>query len=712
MNLQSETYLTNFRKKIFAIIVLLVLILVVYSNTFHASWHLDDEPNILHRKEIHLTKLNWPQIKKTFFKQLDDTERRLLRPAACLSLALNYYFGKENVFGYHLVNIFVHSFASIFLFLFIYHTLNLPLLKARYGPNSYSIALLATIFWAINPIQTQAVTYIVQRMASMAGMFYIISMYFYLKGRVTARHDSRTIFFISSALAGLMAIGSKENAIMLPVSVYIFDLFFIQGLSRETLNKNLKAGSLIILLIICLGIISFFLFQKDISFLKGYEHRVFTLKERLLSEPRIVLFYLTLIFYPDPTRLSLEHDVTISKTLLNPPTTLMSILLIMGILLGALYISRRRPFISFSVIFFFLNHLIESSIFSLELTFEHRNYIPSMFLFVPVAILLVTFVNYYSFKKPMQVLITIFIIGLIVGQGHGTFIRNSIWKTEESLWIDATEKAPDACRPWHNLARYYEEKNMHRKALSIYQKTLSKKETHNKGEKYLTHYNLGIIYQTIGEKDKALFHYLEAEKIDPSFANLHSNKGALLAEKGLIEDAVYEFKQAIRHDDHQPEAHCNLGIILLRMGRIDEAIQHLETSLRIKPHSAFTLKRLGYAYRKKGLYGKAYLLYKRALALEPLELSTLLYLSEIYSIKGMEVQKQKALKRFVRLTKEEDLRDLIAEITSKGGKSDRILIDKKVVLKLISEAYSREASNISKKRRYIEKKFQKLTGEN
>jgi hypothetical protein len=312
-------------------------------------------------------------------------------------------------------------------------------------------------------------------MASMAGMFYIMSMYFYLKGRMAKNLRPRIGFISFCVVAGLIAMGSKENAFMLPVSIYLFDLFLIQGISKEILKKNIKIASVIILLTICISLTYYLLSQKGLSFLDRYDTRVFTLKDRLLSEPRIIIFYLTLIFYSVPTRLSIAHDITISNTLLNPPATLLSIIAIVLIVATALYISKRRPFIAFSIIFFFLNHIIESSVLPLELVFEHRNYIPSLFLFCPVAILMTSAVNYYSFKKSMQLLIILLTTCVIICQGHGTFIRNSIWKTEESLWMDATEKAPDLWRPYHNLGKFYADKNMSKKAISNYLSALTKR---------------------------------------------------------------------------------------------------------------------------------------------------------------------------------------------------------------------------------------------
>ena len=121
-----------------------------------------------------------------------------------LLLPLNYYFDGLNVFWYHVVNFFIHYVTSVFLFLFIYNTLKLPILEGRYERNAYSIALLSTLFWAINPVEVMAVTYIVQRMASMTAMFYIMAMYFYLKGRTGDTIMEERHFLCLSRFFGLI----------------------------------------------------------------------------------------------------------------------------------------------------------------------------------------------------------------------------------------------------------------------------------------------------------------------------------------------------------------------------------------------------------------------------------------------------------------------------------------------------------------------------
>jgi hypothetical protein len=116
--LEPETQLSRCRQNAFALATLFITILLIYSNTFNASWHFDDVPNILKSERLHLEELNWEKIKHTWFL-ISDGKVKIYRPAACFSFALNYYFGQEDVFGYHLVNLSIHFLTSIFLFLFI-----------------------------------------------------------------------------------------------------------------------------------------------------------------------------------------------------------------------------------------------------------------------------------------------------------------------------------------------------------------------------------------------------------------------------------------------------------------------------------------------------------------------------------------------------------------------------------------------------------------
>jgi hypothetical protein len=424
-------------KNIIPIFILLALIAVVYSNSFNTSLHFDDTTNIIRNVPVHLKDFTWKNVKKTFYgggKRGDIYHPHLYRPVAVFSFALNYYFHELEVFGYHLVNFLIHTVASIFLFLFIKQILDF----LKY-PHSLPIALISTVLWALNPIQVTSVTYITQRMTSMAGMFYIMAMYFYLKGRMSPENSSSLKYWGTSIICVTLALGCKENAIMVFFSIFLFDLIFIPK------KENIKRNVMVFLWIILAGILIIYALSgwETLSYnqlMEGYAKRDFTLGQRLLTGPRVILFYIMLLVFPYHGLLSLTHNLVVSKSLIDPLATLVALLVLATIITLAIVKIRKYPLISYCVLFFFLNHLIEVSIFPLELVFEHRNYIPSFFFFLPFSILLLhIWKNWLGFKVMVPALAS----SIILFFGYNTYYQNDVWETDLKLWIDTTKKSPD-----------------------------------------------------------------------------------------------------------------------------------------------------------------------------------------------------------------------------------------------------------------------------
>ena len=355
--------------------------------------------------------------------------------------------------GYHIVNFLIHFLSAAFLFFAILYLLETPNLKEKFSKRRNFIAFLSATLWAIHPIQTQAVTYIVQRMASMAAMFYILSILCYIKCRMSGASLHRIFCLLGCVLTFLLALGSKENAAMLPASLLLIELTCYKKFNWRFSKKIYFWGSVVIGVIILILTVWFFSPDITFSWLNGYRNRPFTLTERILTEPRIVLFYLSQILFPLPNRLSVEHDVILSTSFFQPWTTLPAILL--TLLLMGLGISqiRKRPIIALAVLFFFLNHIIESTVIPLELVFEHRNYLPSMFLFLPIATGFKWLYDYCAAKKqPLTGILFGLLVLLMVSLGIGTYTRNLAWATEVSLWRDAMKKAPQSARPLTILA--------------------------------------------------------------------------------------------------------------------------------------------------------------------------------------------------------------------------------------------------------------------
>jgi len=432
--------------------VLAVAILLVYSNSFKTEWHFDDSVNITRNKNIHMTEFNWQSIKASWFSggQRGDIYHPILyRPVSMFSFALNYYFHGLDVLGYHIVNVLVHIIAALFLFLFIVQVLTLPKLREKYGDYAWQIAGIAALLWAVNPVQLTNITYIVQRQAALCGMFYIAGVYFYIR----ARKSKSLHQYILSGVAIVLAVGSKENAIMALFAIALFEVMFF-GVTRKKLYVfgGLIVGGVLLVLAVQ-GWETF----SGAKLAAGYAKRDFTLAQRLLTEPRVVVFYIMLLLFPYHGLLSLTHVVPLSHGLLNPPETLVGLLIITLFLALALLKIRKHPLIAYCIFFFFLNHIVESSFLPLELVYEHRNYVPSMLFFVPIAIVIIHL--YRHWLKSVAIVGTALVL---LFMGYNTYTQNKVWVDDLSLWHDVCKKSPDPRSVFNYAGSIYREHDLKR----------------------------------------------------------------------------------------------------------------------------------------------------------------------------------------------------------------------------------------------------------
>jgi protein O-mannosyl-transferase len=356
----------------------------VYSNTLHVPFVFDDKMNIVDNPFVLIKVLSWERLWQLVTNPFEGS----LRLFAYLTFALNYYFGDLDPFGFHLVNLFVHIAAGCLVYTLVLLTLNLPSLRERYGAISFKAALFTGLLFVAHPVQTQAVTYIVQRMASMAALFYLLAMVLYVKGR-QAPGRGRFAWYAGVFVAWVLGLLSKENVAILPLFIVLYEYYFIQDMK---LTPERSRAVWILLGVVALAAVAgVALFGKKyfIELVEGYKIRDFTLGERLLTQSRVVLYYLSLLVFPHPSRLNLDYDFPVSHSLIDPPTTLIALLAIAALLALSVWKAKEYRLLSFSILWYFGNLAIESSIFPLEMVYEHRLYLPSVgpFLLFSVALI-------------------------------------------------------------------------------------------------------------------------------------------------------------------------------------------------------------------------------------------------------------------------------------------------------------------------------------
>ncbi|MDZ7832234.1 MAG: tetratricopeptide repeat protein [Desulfobacterales bacterium] len=567
-----------FLKIVLPLLLLALLTGAIYSNTLDAPFVFDAGGYIQNDSAIRMTELSWEQISTAAFESVP--KKRFL---ANLSFAFNYYFGKYEVLGYHLVNILIHLCCGIFLFLFVKTTLSrTPAGRAALPPglSAPAVAFLTAALWLAFPINTGAVTYIVQRMTSLAVMFFILSMLLYVLARLSFqanRFSGRTItLFTGCLIAGLCAFATKQNTATLPILILLYEFFFFQDLKlRLSRRKALwLAGGLILFA----GVALFYLGENPLDrILSAYNRREFTLPERVMTEWRIIVYYISLFFWPVPWRLNLDYDYPLSYHLANPLVTSLSLFAIISLIILAVFISRRHRIIAFCMLWFFINLAIESSVIGIELIYEHRTYLPFMMLSLAAVVI--------AGKISRRPKIPAAVLGIVILVfSVWTYQRNTIWQEPIAFWVDGIKKSPRDGRLYANTGHEYLQQDKYKQAIPYYQSALSlwtKNQERRYGPK--THFHLGAAYTKTGQPEKAESHYRKAIALGPKHAKAHFNLAQLLTEKGNMESAAHHYKKVIEIEPDYTDAHVNLGNIYARESDYNKAKDHFHRALKYEP---------------------------------------------------------------------------------------------------------------------------------
>ncbi|MGB7934466.1 MAG: tetratricopeptide repeat protein [Gammaproteobacteria bacterium] len=338
----------------------------------------DDLPNLLDNKRLQLESLDMESLQGAAFSSGAGTLRR---PVSMASFALNRYFFGIAPYSYKTVNLIIHLLTGLGLFLFSRLLITAYRLSHKPDLPEAAVAWLPVIvsgLWLVHPLNLTPVLYIVQRMTSLATLFMVCGLCLYVAGRLRMRDNRRGLPLILTGLLifGVLAIFSKENGALLPLYMLVVEMTLFRFKS-----SNGQADKTVIIFFLAIvavpaGLLLTYLSMHPAVILGGYSGREFTLEERLLTESRVLVFYLKMIVMPSITNLGLYHDdIAISHGLLDPPTTLYSLITLSGLLLGSLLLLKKRPLISLGILWFFAGHVLESTVYPLEIAHEHRNYL-------------------------------------------------------------------------------------------------------------------------------------------------------------------------------------------------------------------------------------------------------------------------------------------------------------------------------------------------
>jgi tetratricopeptide (TPR) repeat protein len=580
------------KKKVALLSVSIIfLVFLIYSNILNAPFVFDDSTTVVHNATI-------KNLKTAFFDLANN------RYVGFLSFAVNYAFGGLKPYGYHVVNIALHAINSLLIYYLVKLTFRTPILTGQYARSEF-IAIGTALLFAVHPIQTQAVTYVAQRVAVLATTFYIVSIIFYAKARlllinrglfISGRH---IFYYITAILASLLALKTKQIAVTLPVAIALYEMYFFRAEDSRKQRALYMAPFFLTLLVIPLSSM-LFAGAHSIEELAG-QLDSFTRDDRvthsrleyLYTQFSVILTYLRLLFFP--VRQLFDYDFPVYRAFMSPDVLLPFLVIVSLIIAGILMFNRNR-LASFGVIWFFLALSIESSIIPIrDVLVEHRVYLPSIGFFLFVMTLWDRFAPDKKLKISALAL-------LALALSAGAFVRNNTWKSPEYLWHDVMEKAPHNARAYGSLGIIYKERKEYDKALEMFEKTKTLGKAYP--EVFL---HLGDIYYEKGAYEKALTHLKVAEEIDYAYKirlSVLNKLGRTYERLGNTDRAIYKFGEAIKLYPKSTSPYNNLGVIYIRQKKYDMAIETLQAGLR-NYEADYLYKNLIEAYRRKGDTEKA-----------------------------------------------------------------------------------------------------------
>ena len=577
-------------KLLLSILSILCFILIAYANTLFSPFNFDDQA-LLQRVTFYNPDVYhqiWPlQYRHLFY----------------LSFSFNHSLSGLDTFGYHLTNLLFHFASSVTVFFIVFKTLNKNVNLA--GNTALGLSFATGLLFGLNPLNTEAVTYLSGRASGIGGFFYMLALLFFIMGSERSRKLNIPIFYSLTLLAFGLALLCKETTLTFPLTVILYELCFMRNKCWHPFKVRLffiylpiffLTGALLILSPGLRNIATAWLGKMDINY--------------ALAQAKVLIYAFKLCLFP--INLTFDYDFP-AHWLISPSLFPVSIWLIVLIV----FIKNSRwisPVAAFSLFWFFITLSPTNSFLPrVDLLSERNLYLPSVGLSF-----LITYVFYGLFyvkakgslSKPGTALLVTFILML----GSLLITRNSAYRSNIHLWEDTYKKSPTDLKVLHNLSHFYLEEKSYQKAFLPLLR-LSRSAA-NDLYRAFAHSNLGSIYAHNGKLDQAKKEFQKAIELEPSLPIGYMNLGTYNASRGKFDRARTQFLLA--RDRYimfkwgypmPPELDFNLARVTLQLKSFSEAEKYINKYLQKVPNSSKGLLLLGKIYQESGkieLSEKAY----------------------------------------------------------------------------------------------------------
>lgn len=529
-------------------VLLIGVIGVAYSTGLNGAFIFDDLYAIVENPTIR----SLAEIEQVLFVPAAEAGTVGGRPLVNLTLALNFAISGTEPWSYHVLNVVIHALAALTLFGIVRRTLGGISDMGVMPKDAGLVAMIVAALWALHPLQTESVTYVVQRAEALGALAILLTLYCYVRSMDAARPVR---WQIAAVVACLLGAGCKEIVVAAPLIVLMYDRAFVARSWHEVWLRRwpMHAG----LLATWVPLAALVLATQGRGGSAGFGTAI-AVWDYALTQSVAIPHYLQLVLWPN----SLVFDY--GTSVIRDPGRVLPGMLVLVVLLAATgWAAVRRPALGFLGLSFFAV-LAPSSSFvpvATQTMAEHRMYLP----LAVVVILLVLAAYRFGGRRTMLALSA---IG--VAAGVATAARNRVYRSELSIWSDTVARRPDNARAWTNL---------------------------------------GIALTEAGRAAEAVAAYETALKIEPGNASTHLNLGAALTQLGRVPEAISHGEAAVIAEPKSADARLNLGYALVQGGRADEAVPHLEAALQLQPAAtdvqlalADALATLGRAERAIGHY--------------------------------------------------------------------------------------------------------------
>jgi Flp pilus assembly protein TadD len=508
------------------------------------------------------------------------------RAATFATFAIDRAIAGNDPSFHRAVNVAIHLASALLVLAMVLAAFRSPRLRrSSLAPSAWAVGMAAGLLFVAHPIQTQAVTYIVQRLASLATLFYLLSALLYLRWRIGGEAGAtgwkaRTGYG-GSIVAALLATRSKEIAFTLPAALLLLEAVLLDGPWRKRL-AGLAPFVVVAALIPATVLLASA--PAGASLADPTEAtRVQTAMSRgdyLLTQFTVVARYLGLIAVP--VGQTVDHDVTLRHTLADP-AVLGSAALLLALAALAVWLflgsSPRRPrpldpaarLAALGIAWFFLALLVESSLIPIvDVMYEHRVYLPFAGLSISIATMLALLARRLAPQRAAAITAA---AGLLLAAvlGAVTWKRNEVWSSEAALWADAVSRSPAKARPRHNLGVTLERLGRRAEAMSLLQDAVRLDPAYAQG-----YDSLGVALGRAGRPAEAEAHFRRAIELEPKLPQPWFDLGTQLFEAGRYADAVPLLERAIALQPAYPDAYANLAACWNGLGRSADAVRLLQ----------------------------------------------------------------------------------------------------------------------------------------